>query len=57
MFDPLYATDGETFRVARQINDGLVTFTPGTADVAPALAESWEQSADGLTWTFKLATA
>ena len=54
MFDPLYATDGETFRVARQINDGLVTFTPGTADLAPALAESWEQSADGLTWTFKL---
>ena len=54
MFDPLYATDGETFRVARQIYDGLVTFAPGTADVAPALAESWEQSADGLTWTFKL---
>jgi len=54
VFDPLYATDGETFRVARQINDGLVTFAPGTADVAPALAESWEQSADGLNWTFKL---
>jgi len=54
VFDPLYATDGETFRVARQIHDGLVTFAPGTADVAPSLAESWEQSADGLTWTFKL---
>jgi len=54
MFDPLYATDGETFRVARQMYDGLVTFAPGTADVAPALAESWEQSTDGLTWTFKL---
>lgn len=54
MFDPLYATDGETFRVARQIHDGLVTFAPGTADVAPSLAESWESSEDGLTWTFKL---
>ena len=54
MFDPLYATDGETFRVARQMNEGLVTFKPGTADVEPALAESWEQSADGLTWTFKI---
>ncbi|MET0865215.1 MAG: ABC transporter substrate-binding protein [Nakamurella sp.] len=54
LFDPLYAQDGETFRVVRQMNEGLVTFTPGTADVAPALAESWEQSEDGLTWTFKL---
>ena len=54
MFDPLYATDGETFRVARQMNEGLVRFKPGTADVEPALAESWEQSEDGLTWTFKL---
>jgi len=54
MFDPLYATDGETFRVVRQMNEGLVAFKPGTADVEPALAKSWEQSADGLTWTFKL---
>ena len=37
MFDPLYATDGETFRVARQMNEGLITFKPGTADVEPAL--------------------
>jgi peptide/nickel transport system substrate-binding protein len=54
MFDPLYATDGETFRVVRQMTEGLVAFKPGTADVEPALAKSWEQSADGLTWTFKL---
>jgi peptide/nickel transport system substrate-binding protein len=54
LFDPLYAQDGETFRVVRQMNEGLVGFKPGTADVEPALAESWEQSEDGLTWTFKL---
>jgi len=54
VFDPFYATDGETFRVTRQIFDGLVTYAPGTADLAPALAESWESSEDGLTWTFKL---
>ena len=54
MFDPLYATDGETFRVARQMNEGLITFKQGTADVEPALAESWETSADGKTWTFKI---
>ena len=52
MFDPLYATDGETFRVVRQMTEGLVGFKPGTADVEPALAKSWDQSSDGLTWTF-----
>src|SRR5689334_14161547 len=46
MFDPLYATDGETFRVVRQMNEGLVGFKPGTADVEPALAQSWESSSD-----------
>lgn len=53
-FDPFYATDGETFRVARQIFDGLVNFKPGTADLAPGLATSWTPSKDGKTWTFKL---
>lgn len=56
MFDPFYATDGETFRVTRQIFDGLVTYKPGTADLAPQLAERWEASADGLKWTFHLRT-
>jgi peptide/nickel transport system substrate-binding protein len=54
MFDPMYATDGETFRVVRQMNEGLTGFKPGTADVEPALAKSWEKSSDGLTWTFTL---
>ena len=54
MFDPLYATDGETFRVARQLNEGLIRFKPGTADPEPALATAWEPSADGKTWTFTI---
>ncbi len=54
MFDPLYATDGETFRVTRQISEGLVAFAPGTTDLEGSLAESWESSEDGLTWTFKI---
>ena len=52
--DPFYASDGESFRVARQIFEGLVGTKPGTADPAPLLAESWETSADGLTTTFQL---
>ena len=54
LFDPFYATDGETFRVTRQIHSGLLGIKDGTADVQPELAESWEPSADGLSWTFKL---
>ncbi|WNB87475.1 ABC transporter substrate-binding protein [Cellulomonas sp. ATA003] len=52
--DPAFANDGESFRVARQIFEGLVGTVPGTADPAPLLAESWEVSDDGLTYTFDL---
>ena len=54
MLDPAFASDGETFRVARNIFEGLVGTEPGTAEPAPLLAESWEQSEDGLTYTFTL---
>ena len=52
--DPAFASDGETFRVSRQIFEGLVGVEAGTADPAPLLAESWEQSEDGLSYTFTL---
>ncbi len=52
--DPAFASDGESFRVSRQIFEGLVGTKPGTADPAPLLAESWEQSKDGLSYDFKL---
>lgn len=35
------------------IYNNLVTFDPDL-NIIPALAESWEQSEDGLTWSFKL---
>ncbi|WP_155853788.1 ABC transporter substrate-binding protein [Arthrobacter sp. H5] len=52
--DPAFASDGETFRVSRQMFEGLVGVEPGTADPAPLLAESWETSEDGLSTTFAL---
>ncbi|UWF77853.1 MULTISPECIES: ABC transporter substrate-binding protein [Microbacterium] len=52
--DPAIAQDGETFRVSRQIFEGLVGTKPGTADPAPLLAEEWESSEDGMTHTFTL---
>jgi peptide/nickel transport system substrate-binding protein len=56
LLDPAFASDGETFRVARQIFEGLVGTEPGTADPAPLLAESWEASEDGLSYDFTLKT-
>lgn len=54
LFDPFYATDGETFRVTRQIFEGLLEIKPGTAEVAPGLATKWESNEDGTEWTFTL---
>ena len=36
------------------IYDQLMLFKPGTTEVIPGLAEKWEVSADGLTYTFHL---
>lgn len=52
--DPAFAQDGESFRVSRQIFEGLVGTEPGTADPAPLLAEEWESSEDGMSHTFTL---
>ncbi len=54
VLDPAFASDGETFRVARQMFEGLVGTEPGTADPAPLLAESWETDDAGVVYTFDL---
>ncbi|WP_455424081.1 ABC transporter substrate-binding protein [Amycolatopsis thailandensis] len=53
-FDPLFNDDGETFRIIRQMMDTLIMNKPGTADLEPGLAEKWEGSNEGKTWTFTL---
>jgi ABC-type transport system substrate-binding protein len=52
--DPARETDGESFYGSTQIFDTLVEFAPGTTEVVPALAESWEISDDKLEFTFNL---
>lgn len=52
--DPAFAQDGESFRVSRNIFEGLIGVEPGTADPAPLLAEDWESSEDGMSHTFQL---
>src|SRR5699024_3000777 len=50
-FDPFYASDGETFRITRQIYENLIGIEPGGTQGVPELATEWEGSEDGLTWT------
>jgi peptide/nickel transport system substrate-binding protein len=54
VLDGALVYDGESLRVIEQIFEGLTSLKPGTTDVEPGLAESWETSSDGLTWTFHL---
>ncbi|MBI4171861.1 MAG: ABC transporter substrate-binding protein [Actinobacteria bacterium] len=54
MLDGALVSDGESLRVIDQIFEGLVALAPGTTEIVPALAESWEASSDGLAWTFNL---
>jgi peptide/nickel transport system substrate-binding protein len=53
--DPALVSDGESFRITKQIFEGLVDFVPGTLKLAPALARSWSIGKDGRTYTFNLA--
>ena len=51
--DPARINDVYSRSVAQQLFDGLVQFDQ-TLTIAPALAQFWKSSRDGLTWTFML---
>ena len=54
-FDPARYTAGTTFdAVSQPIFNRLVEFERGGTRIEPALAEKWDISADGLTYTFHL---
>jgi peptide/nickel transport system substrate-binding protein len=53
--DPALIDDSNTSYVMQNVMEGLVSLKPGTTgELDPALAESWELSDDGLTYTFKI---
>ncbi|MBZ0293173.1 MAG: hypothetical protein K8L99_11465, partial [Anaerolineae bacterium] len=51
--DPHFASSEASFQVLNNVLDSL-TFFDDDMNLIPWLAESWEQSEDGLTWTFHL---
>lgn len=52
--DPSRSTEGETFKVTKNLFETLLTFEDGGTTVEAGLAKSWEPSEDGLTYTFEL---
>lgn len=54
--DSTLATDGMSFEVINMMIEGLET-TDENGDIVPALAESYDVSEDGLTYTFHLRDA
>ena len=54
VLDGALVSDGESLRAIDQIFETLVALKPGTTELEPGLAESWELSEDGLEYTFAL---
>ena len=52
--DPALIDDGESSKPICQMYEGLLKYGDNNTEVEPCLAESWEVSEDGLTYTFKL---
>ena len=52
--DPAYETDGQSFMVCDNVYDPLINFAQQTTDLIPGLAETWDISEDGKTYTFHL---
>src|SRR6478609_94012 len=52
--DPEAVLNNTSGFVMATIYDGLTRYKPGTTEVGPGLAEKWDISADGLTYTFHL---
>ena len=52
--DPAVVTDGESFRVTRNIYESLLEYTRDSPEVVPGLAKYWVTSPNGLEWKFEL---
>lgn len=52
--DPALADDGESTKINTNIYEGLVQYASDSTEIEPCLAESWDVSEDGLSYTFHL---
>ncbi|GAB3546133.1 ABC transporter substrate-binding protein [Arthrobacter tumbae] len=52
--DPALVADTESYRITRQMLEGLVGIDPLTSEPAPLLATSWEERDEGRAYAFEL---
>ena len=52
--DPAIGYDWQNWSIIKSMFDGLMDYEPGTTELRPHLAESYEVSEDGTTYTFNL---
>ncbi|GGJ07190.1 ABC transporter substrate-binding protein [Paenarthrobacter histidinolovorans] len=52
--DPAMTADSESYRVTRQVLEGLVGVDGSTGETTPLLATEWKDSNNGLTYDFTL---
>ena len=52
--DPAMTADSESYRVTRQVLEGLVGVDGTTGQTTPLLATEWKDSNNGLSYDFKL---
>ncbi|HDZ83245.1 MAG TPA: ABC transporter substrate-binding protein [Roseobacter sp.] len=52
--DPAIGYDWQNWSMIKSLYDGLMDYEPGTTELRPGLAESYEISDDGMVFTFKL---
>ncbi|ANT61597.1 peptide ABC transporter substrate-binding protein [Salipiger sp. CCB-MM3] len=52
--DPAIGYDWQNWSMIKSLFDGLMDYVPGTTELRPGLAESYEVSEDGTVFTFKL---
>ena len=52
--DPAIGYDWQNWSMIKSLFDGLMDYVPGTTELRPGLAESYEISDDGMVFTFKL---
>ena len=55
--DPALSRDIGGLKILMHLYEGLVRYDPRDASPIPGVAERWERSADGKTWTFHLREA
>ncbi|HEX6249291.1 MAG TPA: ABC transporter substrate-binding protein [Nocardioidaceae bacterium] len=53
-FNPFLGIEAESYEMWALIYDSLITYSRDDMSVQPGVAESWDTSDDGLTWTFQL---